>query len=322
MSRSRTALALLGLIAASCSGGEVSSGDQTSTTTSAAGATATSEVQSTATSALPGGLSPVEVHLVSGEDPGGTQLRLAPEKGAVEHATLTITQQMEQLGLGTTRYSSQMGIEATVEDVTEEGEITTTWVYDSAELLDASGYPPESRDAIETGLQQIVGLEITQTVDNRGRPLEMDFELPAGMDPMIASSMEQTRNQLQSLEAPLPDEPVAEGAQWEVSFPIESMGLEMLTGYVYELVELDETGYVFDIEITQSMEPGQEVEIVEGATAVIDEFDSEGTGTVRGDLTRMLPIESEMRLSTRQVISAADQELVQTTLTEMTMVSD
>ncbi len=324
MTRARTLLALLALVCAACSGGgELSAGDEEAPTTSAVESTTTSEVQeSTTTSALPGGLSPVEVSLVSGEDSGGTALRLVPEEGSVEHATLTITQATDQLGIGTTRISYSIGIEATVDEVTEDGGIVSTWVYDSAELIDTAGLPPESVDLLGPSLEQIVGLSITQTTDDRGRPLEVELDLPPGLDPTVSSTMEETSNQLQSLEAPLPAEPVSEGASWEVRYPIESMGLELLTVYLYELTELDGTEYTFDVELTQSVEPGQEVEIPGSGVAQIQEFDGQGSGTVRGDLTRLLPIESSIRMSIHQVISAAGQEVVQDVSTEIDLVSD
>lgn len=280
------------------------------------------------TTTVLGGLSPAEVSLVSGGDANGTVLRLSPEEGSVEHATLTFTQELDQLWqsdppeTNTTRFSFAIGLEVTVVEVTDEGDIVTNWVYDSVDLLDTSGYPAEVLPSVEDGLEQLEGLELTQTTDSQGRPLGMELSLPEGMDPTMETTMRQTADQFQSFDSPFPTEPVSEGASWEVEYPVEVEGIEVVTSYLYTLTGLDGTHYGLTTEFTQSIETGQEVEVPGMGPGILEEIEAEGSGTIEGDLSRVLPTESAMEMSTRQVFSIDEMEVINTSFVEMNLVSD
>ena len=82
----------------------------------------------------------------------------------------------------------------------------------------------------------IKGLTGTGTVSSRGFSKGVEFKAPAGSNPQARQLMDQMKEFVTQLVAPLPEEAVGPGARWEAKTPLKSQGMTMDQTATYELV--------------------------------------------------------------------------------------
>ncbi|UPK73666.1 DUF6263 family protein [Nocardioidaceae bacterium SCSIO 66511] len=190
-----------------------------------------------------------------------------------------------------------MGMTTKIERVTDD-EIETSFEYDK---VDAGGDP-----TVESTLQTLVGTSGSITTDLNGVYRDASIDPAPGLDPTMETTLEQLEQQLANMTVPLPDEPVGEGADWEVETPIELNGLRTCNTYKYTLDELDGSEYTLDVEINQQMAPGPieqngvEAELVDGSSA--------GGGTMSGSLELPLAVSGSTNVdsSTKMEVEQGD----------------
>jgi hypothetical protein len=141
----------------------------------------------------------------------------------------------------------------------------------------------------------------------------------SGLDPAVAQQVDGLMNTINQLAAPLPAEPVGEGARWVTRGVAQTMGVELRTEQTSTLRRAEGRTLVLRIDGTQGAVPGpvDSPQLTEGVTATLEAL----TGTILGrmtlDLDRLVPTSTADGTVTMR-LSATDgttTELVEMTIT-------
>jgi hypothetical protein len=106
-------------------------------------------------------------------------------------------------------------------------------------VSDQPGGTPEVAEAMKAAFVGIKGLTGTGTVSSRGFSKEVEFKAPAGSNPQARQLMDQMKEFITELVAPLPEEAVGPGARWEAKTPLKSQGMTIDQTATYELVTVE-----------------------------------------------------------------------------------
>lgn len=237
----------------------------------------------------------VEV-LAAGAEPRQV-LQLAPEAGTT--GSLEMRMEMDTTvainGQSAPRVDLPafvMGMSATIDEVTGDT-IRMSYTYDTVEL---DGTDPGGLERIMASMEGVTG---TVTTTRSGAFVDGEIRMPDGLDPTVASSMEQFEQQLASMTVPLPTEPVGPGARWRAGTSIVLNQLEVETTATYELRSLQGGEYELAVDIEQRMVPGTIEEA--GATIEVVEGSGTGSGTVIGSLDFPLAFEGRTQMHSSMV---------------------
>lgn len=216
-------------------------------------------------------------------DPGAEprhEMRFDPEVGTSTTVEMRMTMAMESTVDGQAAPSVEippmvMGMTLTVDEVDPE-RLWLSYTYDRVSL---DGPDP---GGVADVLASMEGLAGTITTTRRGAYLEGDLTAPPGIDPTVATMLDQFEQQMSSLTVPLPQEAVGVGAVWEATTGFEVNGVSTVNTMTYELRARDGDAYELGTEIDQQILPATTqngdatLEILEGANS--------GAGTMTGTL--------------------------------------
>jgi len=144
-------------------------------------------------------------------------LRFHPPAGAVYHYGLEQKTQISiesgplaGLGMGKQRLTMRMFFTQTVKGAAPEGGTEVEVVFENV-TMEMPGVPTAQ---IASELSKMNGLRSTVVYDERGTIVRSTFTPPPGLDPAVASQMQ---NGVQSITFGFPDHPVREGDSWTVT---------------------------------------------------------------------------------------------------------
>jgi hypothetical protein len=182
-----------------------------------------------------------------------------------------------------------------------------TYQFELVETSVAEGgtAPPMVAQAMRTSLAGTRGMKGTVVIDSRGVTKSVDMQLPAGVDPQVQQQMENMKQSLAQMSAPLPIEPVGVGAQWEVTMPIRTpmFSINQVAGYTLQSMDGDQLVLAAtirqDAPRQQIQQPGMPPEV----KIMLESMQSTGTGTTKADLSRLVPqaqshLESQIKMVT------------------------
>src|SRR5262249_10525552 len=136
----------------------------------------------------------------------------------------------------------------------------------------------------------IKGLTSTGVMSNRGINKKIDVKVPPSSDPQMRQTMDQMRDSLSNMDAPLPEEAVGVGAKWEVKKPVHSQGMTLEQTADYQLVSLE--GDLVNVSFTanQSAE-NQKIQSpgMGGAQVNLIKMTVDAKGTRAADLSKLNP---------------------------------
>ena len=204
-----------------------------------------------------------------------------------------------------------MGMSATVDEVTDDT-VRMSYSYDTVGL---DGTDP---GGVEQVLASMEGLTGTLTTTRSGAFVDGDVQVPDGLHPTVASSMEQFEQQLASMAVPLPTEPVGSGARWRVGTAFGLNGLETQNTATYELRWMQDGKYELAVDIEQRMVPGAIDEA--GGTLEVLESGGTGSGTVTGSLAFPLAVRGRTQMASSMVAELTDRGQSQRMEQEISMV--
>lgn len=168
------------------------------------------------------------------------------------------------------------------------------FALEAVEVEDAPGVAPEVVDAMRRHFDEIEGMTGSADVDARGFNWNARVERPRGRaghaTPALGQVLDSTAQGMERMSAPLPEEPVGQGARWELRQTIEQNGVTLEQRTLFELIELDGQRGVLATQITQRA--GRQPMAVAGAPAGAAELlslESTGTGRLHFDLDRLGP---------------------------------
>ncbi len=145
------------------------------------------------------------------------------------------------------------------------------------------------------GLEGFSGYGI---VDTRGVTKEADFEIPKEATAQVRQLMTSMRQSIKELSAPLPVEAVGVGARWEVHTVVDQSGMKLLQVATYELIKLDGDKGTTKVTLKQTAPGGDFAPAGSppGVIAHIDALSSGGSGSMTFDLSRLIPVHSDVRM--------------------------
>jgi hypothetical protein len=260
-------------------------------------------------------VNPPTVTLLDAGDGAKKELRYDLEVGEQEDLVLVVTTRISQkVGSQPPRSGSSPRVEFTVPvavtDVAADGVITATYSYADVEV----GEGPSSSQA-EEQLEEIIGLEATFTMTPRGEVLESVVDVPSGLDPTVATLVDQLSQQASQLSVPLPEEPVAVGARWKADATVTVSGITLDQTAEYELLSRKGTTFEVAITIEQSAENQTFTDPATGRDIELISSDGEGDGHTTFDLTKVAPKKADTHVKVRQKLESGGSKLTQTVLT-------
>lgn len=257
-------------------------------------------------------------------DPGAEprhEMRLDPEVGASTTVEMRMTMAMEstvdgQAAPGVEIPPMVMVMTVTVDEVAPE-RLSLSYSYDGVSV---DGPDPAG---VEDVLATMEGLAGTFTTTRRGAYLEGDVTAPPGIDPTVASMLDQFEQQMSSMAVPFPQEGVGVGAVWQATTGFEVNGVSTVNTMTYELRAWDDDTYELGLEIDQQILPatiqegGATVEILEGANS--------GAGTMAGTLRLPIATRGNTELAGSMLLEVASEgqtaQVEQSQQAEMEMTS-
>ena len=195
-------------------------------------------------------------------------------------------------------------------EVSPEGDLHYEFRVEEIEVLPDAGANPALVDAMKQQMSSMQGTSGSATVTSRGFARDVRIDLPPGTDPHITRFMDNMKQSMNEMSAPLPEEPVGIGARWQVTMPVETPALRFTQIATYTLAEIQRDKVKVDVAIKQSAPP-QEINTpgaAPGAKASLESLDSAGTGTVELQMTTLVPT-SSLNLTSTYVISANDRRI-------------
>jgi hypothetical protein len=194
-------------------------------------------------------------------------------------------------------------METTITEVMSENEASYFFRVTDAGVAETAGYDPAAVSLLNTQLATIIGAKGTAKVDSRGFNTDVTMDLPAGLDPQMRQMMESTRQSIEQMSSPLPEEAVGLGAKWELRQLIEQSGMKMKQRTRFTYVEGDGASGKLEAETKQIAE-NQKI-TTNGVTVDLESLKGSGKGIVNFDLAYLVPTKSLVELDTETVVSQA-----------------
>lgn len=247
-------------------------------------------------------------------DPGQAPrkiLRLALEEGTTTTAELTLDLDLvAEPGPDQLVVDNPTVIETvtfTVDEVRQNEADLSFGFTDVAIDRTGSDLTDEEYLGLLVGLQELVGLGGSATVDEQGRFLDIRYRTAEDTDPGVASMLDQFEDQISTLVVPLPSQPLGIGGSWRARSQSTVAGIAMDQVATYEIIDID--GGLVSYRVTSS-QTGSEQDLdptglSDGTTARLVSANVSGTGTGTLDLSRAVAT-SETALSGTQELSITE----------------
>ncbi|MHC4461468.1 MAG: DUF6263 family protein [Planctomycetota bacterium] len=195
-------------------------------------------------------------------------------------------------------------------EVSPEGDLHYEFELEQAEVLPKPGANPAVVNAMKQQMSSAQDLRGSATVTSRGFTRDVEIKPLPGIDPQIRQSMDEMKQSINQMSAPLPEEPVGRGARWQVTMPVETSVMKVTQIATYTLSEIQGDKVKFDITIKQSALP-QEIDTpgaAPGGKVFLESLKSSGKGTVELQMTNLVPT-SNINMTTTNVVSANNQKI-------------
>lgn len=233
---------------------------------------------------LPSFQPPPEVTLTERGDRPRARFRFAFEAGTSDTMVVEMTQKATStVDDGTAQVVALPTIEyrfaITVDAVDAAGTATITTSLQSVEVRAADGTDASTVEQIQAALDGLVGYRVVSFVDDRGRTLASQEELPDGLDPALAEQMVQVVTQANQLGVSLPLERVGEGATWTSTGTIRYNDLAVEATQTTKLEKVDGDKLTLRTTAVQRAEPGPVTwpGIPEGWSTTLTQLDGKAT---------------------------------------------
>jgi len=227
-------------------------------------------------------------------------LRLAPKAGDKQTMGLTMKMgiemkmgEMEVPAMNIPAISMDMIV--TIKEVSSTGDITYDMNMGEATMEEDPNASEQVAAAMKGSLDSFKGMSGTCRMSSRGISLGADMKAPDGANPQVRQTIDQMKDSMDRISAPLPEEAVGPGARWEAKTTVKSQGMTINQAATYELVSIEGDRVTIKSTITQNAAnqkisnpsmPGMKVEVAK--------MNSKGGGNATWELSRILPVEGTM----------------------------
>jgi hypothetical protein len=185
----------------------------------------------------------------------------------------------------------KMSMKLTNREVKTSGNLVYDFILDSVDVVPEADTPPAVVDSMRTALKDIMGMNGNAEVTGRGITTSADMRMPKNTNPQLAGMMDSMKQQMSQMSVPLPEEPVGQGASWTVTTQLTTGGMLVTNQYKYTLAKVEGKVIEMKVALLQTAEP-QELknpQLPPDVKLKLQEFKSSGNGTVKMDLTKMVP---------------------------------
>jgi hypothetical protein len=224
-------------------------------------------------------------------------LRLAPKAGDKQTMGLTMKMgiemkmgEMEVPAMNIPAISMDMIV--TIKEVSSTGDITYDMNMGEATMEEDPNASEQVAAAMKGSLDSFKGMSGTCRMSSRGISLGADMKAPDGANAQVRQTIDQMKDSMDRISAPLPEEAVGPGARWEAKTTVKSQGMTINQAATYELVSIEGDRVTIKSTITQNAAnqkisnpsmPGMKVEVAK--------MNSKGGGNATWELSRILPVE-------------------------------
>jgi hypothetical protein len=232
------------------------------------------------------------------------------EKTVMETSMAITIQTGEQKQPETQIPVSQMTMKIDGKEVSPEGDLHYEFEIEKTEVLPRPGVNPVTLNTMKQQLNSMLGMSGSATVTSRGLTKDAEIMLPPEINPQIKQSIDNMKQSMNQMSAPLPEEPIGQGARWQVTMPIETPAMNLTQVATYTLSEIQSDKVKLDVTITQSAHP-QEIHAPGAAPdtkALLESLNSTGEATIEIQMTSLLPT-SSLNMTSTYVISVNEQKI-------------
>ncbi len=242
-----------------------------------------------------------EVKLIKPGAEPRRELRLVVKPGQTEAMKMTMTMAIGmKLGAKSQPTSKLppmiMDMAMKIIDVKPNGDFRYEFSLTGTDVAATPGVDPKVQGAIKQALGQLKGLSGWAVVSNRGISKEAKINVPPGADAQTKQVMQGMEQAMQQMGAPLPEEPVGLGAQWQVITKLSQNGIQIGQTATYDMVKLAGDALSCKVAITQHA-PKQKVPSPLGVTVDLLSMKSTGSGTTDLRLTKIAPVKSQVKVT-------------------------
>jgi hypothetical protein len=250
-------------------------------------------------------------------------LRLHPKVGAKQSAELSMKMTSEmKLGPApaavTKMPTIKMTMDVTVKSISPEGDLTYEMVLNDASVTEEEGVTPQVFEALKSSLAGIKGMTGTGVKSDRGFSKNSGMKLPTGADNRLSQILDQLRDALSVLSAPLPEEAIGAGAKWEIRSTSVSQGVTMIETTASQLASVDGEQLHVKSTLTQQA-ANQKMQNPGGLNQRVTSLKGNGTSEATIDLEQLLPPEATSNSSTETAMEMTVGSQKQTVASKMEM---
>jgi hypothetical protein len=251
-----------------------------------------------------------QVTLIDGGKDPKTELRFRAKPNRKEKLVLVMDMQIStelggKAGPVMKLPKTQMSMDLQATSVAANGDIAYRFELKSVKVVPGKDTKPEVAKAMDGEFKKMEGLKGTAVIDSRGIAREAKFE---ETEPSMRELTEAMSLALNMISNPLPAEPVGLGAKWDskLSSRQQGMVLQQINHATLESKKGDVIVIRLQIEQTAKPQLLSLPNLPPNAKAKLIELSSQGSGMLKSNLTRLVPVESQMDLKSRSAVEVGD----------------
>jgi hypothetical protein len=268
----------------------------------------------------------VVVELIEAGAAPRQEIRFRPKPGTKQTAVMTVKLDQSMIIDDAKRPSASIPpqkftMEATVTDVSPEGDIQFKFEYIDIDLVDDPAAPSPIAATMRTLLKPLVGATGSAVVSNRGITRKGELNIPPDLSPRLKSLLDGMKDSMNRLSSPVPAEPIGLGGKWRVTQNVVANGLKLKQTSIHELTGVDENGFTIGITLTQQADPQRisSPSVPQAATVMLESLATEGSGSMSISPDSILPIRSQVNIVSNTKMNVTVADTSQAIATEMKM---
>ena len=247
----------------------------------------------------------VKIELLEAGDAPRRPLRFAPRAGARQNVAMTMKLAIESTVDGAKLPSNPVPpqtimMDTVIRSVGENGDVQFTTTFADIRV-GAEGGDPQAAGTMKELVKPMIGASMECLVSERLINKGVDFEVPAGLHPMVKGMMEGMKDSMARASTPVPQEAVGLGGKWRTTQALNANGMKMTQIVINEITELSDSGFAVKVSVTQQAQP-QDVKnamLPAGATMKLKTLSTTGDGASQFRFDSVMAIKSTVKVRSK-----------------------
>jgi hypothetical protein len=193
--------------------------------------------------------------------------------------------------------------------VSPEGDLAYDWRVTGTSVASGPEFPPQVADGMRVEVSAVEHLRGSAIVTSRGLARDVVIEPGSVVDAGAGQMVEQLRQTLRDVAAPLPDEEVGRGARWQKLSQLDAKETRITQTETFTLSEVHaapgqpQRGVLDDVLAqTAPSQPLRSPGVPQAEAPRMESMLASGSGVIRFDLSRLVP-QSQFDGTTTMVVS-------------------